>query len=151
MLISSILLIVMAISLFGISRRGAAADPTTAAATTPATAPANVAAGTWVYVIHIEDLDIQATAELAQTDTTITGTVKAGVDKKGLDISDGKINGHSISFTLDRVMEQGTLESKYSGKIEGDKIQGKIEVFWVNRDKSATKVDWNATRVKIGN
>jgi FlaG/FlaF family flagellin (archaellin) len=140
----SILLALVALFLFGITRQRAAADPTTA----PSTAPTKVAAGTWVYVMHIEDLDVNATANLTQTDTTITGTVKAGEDKNGLDITDGKINGNDISFTVDRVMEQGTLESKYNGTIDGDKIGGKIEVLWVNRDNSTTNIDWNATRKK---
>ena len=136
----SVLLAVIALMLFDVSGRVAAADPTTA--------PTNVATGTWVYVMHTEDMDINATAELTQTDTVITGTVKAGEDKRGLNITDGKFDGSNIGFTLDRVLDQGTLRSKYSGKIEGDKIKGNIEVFWVNRDNSTTNIDWNATRIK---
>jgi hypothetical protein len=117
----------------------------------PTATPADSATGTWVFTLRVEDLTIDSVAELKQAGQKITGTVIAGVAKKPSEITNGKISGHDIQFTVDRVEETGTFETKYTGKLEGDQIRGKVESGWLLPDHpQRTTVNWVAKRVKGG-
>ena len=120
--------------------------PTTA----PTTAPASSVAGTWTYTLRIEDLQVDATAELKQDGSTVTGTVIAGADKKALDVRDGDMTGSEVRFTVDRTEEVGTLRTTYRGTVDGDRIRGTVEFGWVDdpNHPGISKVDWVAARVK---
>src|SRR5215212_8734900 len=43
------------------------------------------------------------------------------------EISDGKIKGDEISFSVKREFNGNAIVTKYSGKVEGDTIKGKVE------------------------
>jgi hypothetical protein len=60
-------------------------------------------------------------------------------------ISDGKITGDQVSFTVKREVNNNTFTSKYSGKIDGDTIKGKIES---ERNGQTQSRDWEAKREK---
>ncbi len=59
------------------------------------------------------------------------------------DITDGKIDGDSISFATVRERNGNSMTNKYSGKVSGDTITGKME--YMRRDEPATR-DWEAKR-----
>jgi hypothetical protein len=120
--------------------------------TTPTTAPTDSVTGTWTYTVRIENLQIDATAELKQNDTTITGTVIAGVETQALNLTNGNMNGSEVQFTVDREAEIGTFRTKYRGKLDGDEIRGTVEFGWVDipDHPGTSKVDWLASRVKDG-
>jgi hypothetical protein len=61
------------------------------------------------------------------------------------EISDGKITGDDISFSVKRDRNGNQFVTKYTGKVDGDKITGKIEMPGFNGGDPRT-VDWNATR-----
>ena len=60
-------------------------------------------------------------------------------------ISDGKVSGDEVSFTVKREAGGNTFSQKYSGKIDGDTIKGKIESERNGQNQSR---DWEAKRDK---
>ena len=61
-------------------------------------------------------------------------------------ISDGKVNGNQISFAITREFNGNSFTQKYSGKVEGDTITGKIS--FTGRDGENRDRDWVAKRAK---
>ncbi len=61
------------------------------------------------------------------------------------EISDGKIKGDEISFSVKREFNGNAIVMKYNGKVEGDKITGKIEAPGRNGGEPTSR-DWTATR-----
>jgi hypothetical protein len=117
----------------------------------PTTTPAASATGTWAFTLRVEDLTIDGVAELKQASDKITGTAITGAERKPSEITNGKISGHDIQFTVDRVEETGTFETKYTGKLEGDEIRGRAEFGWLRPDQpQRPSVAWVAKRVKDG-
>ena len=129
-----------------------AAGPVTVPTTAPTTAPSISVGGTWAYTLHVEDLQIDAVAELKQDGASVTGSVTAGVATKAADISNGKLTGGEVEFTVDRVSEVGTQRVIYRGKVDGDTIRGTAEFGWIDvpDHKGMSKADWVATRAKDG-
>jgi hypothetical protein len=63
-------------------------------------------------------------------------------------IAEGKIEGtENVSFLLVREFNGNSVTNKYSGKINGDKIIGKIEF---TRDGEAQSRNWEANRLTNG-
>ena len=58
-------------------------------------------------------------------------------------ISDGVLKGEDISFTVTREFNGNKMVSKFSGKISGDSIKGKIGI---ERDGETQSRDWEAKR-----
>jgi len=60
-------------------------------------------------------------------------------------IDDAKLAGDDVSFSVTRETQNGKIVSKYTGKLSGDSIKGKVETD--RGDGSApTPRDWVATR-----
>ena len=59
------------------------------------------------------------------------------------EISDGKVKGDEISFSVKREFQGNSFVTKYSGKIDGDTIKGKTEF---DRNGEAQSRDWEAKR-----
>ena len=70
------------------------------------------------------------------------GTPPAPVETK---ISNGKISGSDVSFDVTREVNGNSFTAKYSGKLDGDTIKGKIET---ERNGQAQSRDWEAKREK---
>src|SRR5438105_8284038 len=69
------------------------------------------------------------TITLKADGSTLTGTVPAGGRGGGGDpiaITDGKIDGNNISFTVKRDMGGQTMVIKYEGVVSGDELKLKI-------------------------
>jgi len=58
-------------------------------------------------------------------------------------ISEGKVKGNEISFQVVREFNNNKFVTKYSGKVEGDTIKGKITM---TRNDEEVSRDWEAKR-----
>jgi hypothetical protein len=69
------------------------------------------------------------TITLKADGSTLTGTMPAGGRGGAGDpiaISDGKVDGNNISFTVKREMNGNTMITKYQGTVNGDELKLKI-------------------------
>ena len=69
------------------------------------------------------------TITLKADGSTLTGTMPAGGRGGAGDpiaISDGKIDGNNVSFTVKRETQNGTMVQKYEGVVSGDELKLKI-------------------------
>jgi hypothetical protein len=104
-----------------------------------------------------------ATAKLTQKGDTVTGTIqfpargRRGGDAGGdtpppaptpVEIKNGKISGDTLSFEVTQTRGNNEVTTKYSGKVEGDKITGTQES--PGRDGNPMSREWTATRQKEG-
>ena len=106
------------------------------------------AAGTWTWVMkgRQNGRDRKFTAKLKVAGEKVTGTVTSpGRDgqESETEIQDGKLKGDEISFSTTREFNGNKMTSKYSGKVAGDTIKGKIEF---ERNGEPQTRDWEAKR-----
>jgi hypothetical protein len=76
----------------------------------------------------------------------VTGTLTSpGRDGQTRDteITDGKLKGDEISFTVTREFNGNKMTTKYNGKVSADSIKGKAEF---ERDGQTQSRDWEAKR-----
>jgi hypothetical protein len=69
------------------------------------------------------------TITLKADGSTLTGTMPAGGRGGGGDpiaISDGKVDGNNVSFTVKREFNGNTIVTKYDGTVNGDEMKLKI-------------------------
>lgn len=70
------------------------------------------------------------TITLKADGSTLTGTMPAGgrggAPADPIAISDGKVDGNNISFTVKREMNGNTMVTKYDGVLNGDELKLKI-------------------------
>ncbi len=89
------------------------------------------------------------TADFKAEGAKLTGKVtmpgRQGGDPVSTEISNGKVSGSDISFEVTREFNGNKFTSKYSGKVEGDTIKGKIES---ERNGQTNSRDWEAKREK---
>jgi len=108
------------------------------------TAPASTGVtGNWHYSINLGGNDLDLLLSLKQEGDKVTG--KVSVADIELPISEGKITGNAISFTVAVDRDDMKFTSKYKGTVAGDTIKGKIHS---DRDGQDREYDWNATREK---
>src|SRR5436190_11652485 len=101
--------------------------------------------GTWTWSYKTkEGKDVEAAVKLKQApDGKLTGAYVAR-DGKETPIENGTIKGDEIAFDVTREIGDQKMLFKYSGKVAGDVITGKI-LF--GRDKP-TPHEWEAKRGK---
>ena len=104
--------------------------------------------GTWAWSTPGRNggPDRTTTLTLKTEGAKLTGKVSApgrGGQAADTEISGGKVDGDSISFLLVREFNGNSNTNKYSGKIAGDKIAGKIES---TRNGETQSRDWEAKR-----
>jgi hypothetical protein len=80
---------------------------------------------------------------------TLTGTVPAGGRGGGtppppIAITDGKIDGNNISFTVKREMGGNTMVIKYEGTVNGNEM--KLKIIRTGQDGTPTTIDVVAKR-----
>jgi hypothetical protein len=109
-------------------------------------------AGTWKYTQAGRggNPGIERTLVLALKDGQLTGTLKGAsmgqFEIPDTAIADGAFKDGMVSFTVTVEFNGNKRTSKYSGKLEGDKITGSIEA--PGRDGATQKRDWAATKAK---
>jgi hypothetical protein len=106
------------------------------------------ATGTWSWTQPGRNggPDRTNTLTLKAEDTKLTGKITApgrGGAATEAAISDGKVDGDSISFAVVRTMGDNSITNTYSGKVTADAITGKVEGM---RQGQATSRDWTAKR-----
>lgn len=69
----------------------------------------------------------------------------AGAAPREVEISDGKVKGNEISFSVKREFQGNAIVTKYNGKVEGDTITGKIETPGRDGGEARSR-DWTAKR-----
>ena len=115
----------------------------------PLAAHAADASGTWTWSVPGRDGGEarKSTLKLKVDGEKVTGTIAApgrqGAQAKDVEISDGKIKGDELSFSVTREFNGNKMTMKYSGKVSGDSIKGKIES---ERDGNTRSRDWEAKR-----
>jgi hypothetical protein len=106
------------------------------------------AAGTWTWTAPGRNGGADRTNSLVVKveNSKLTGKLSApgrGGQVSEVSISDGKVDGDKISFTIVREFNGNSITNKYTGKVEGDKIQGKVRFTRDGEDQSR---DWQASR-----
>lgn len=99
--------------------------------------------GTWKWVFEIPNgQTVELTAKLKLEDGKLTGNVISR-DGTEVPIQNGKIEQDQVSFTRVRERDGQTITSRYSGKLVGDTIKGKMEM---EREGQTQTQDWVAKR-----
>ena len=75
----------------------------------------------------------QTTFDLKADGAKLTGTMLGGGGRGGaptpVEITDGKVDGDNVSFTVKRETPNGAMETKYSGTISGDELTLKFTMM----------------------
>ena len=97
----------------------------------------------------------EITLKLKQEGDKLTGTIAMPAGRGGggggaaapaeTPIEAGMVKGDEISFTVTREFQGNKFVSKYSGKVDGDTIKGKVES---ERGGQTQSRDWEAKRAK---
>jgi hypothetical protein len=81
--------------------------------------------GKWTYEMQGRNGAMTGTLNLKADGNTVTGTVSGrGGDTE---ISDGKIDGDTVTFTVVREFNGNKATMKYNGTVTGDGIKFKVE------------------------
>jgi hypothetical protein len=109
------------------------------------------ATGTWTWSRpgrnggEAQKMTLKLKAEGEKLTGTLASPGRQGGAAVATEISDGKVKGDEVSFSVTREMNGNKMTSKYSGKVAGDTLKGKIES---ERNGQAQSRDWEATREK---
>jgi hypothetical protein len=104
----------------------------------------DTATGTWKWTRKMPDGNEQElSAELKQEGDTVTGKVISPMGE--VEIKDGKVKEGKLTFTITFERDGNELTVHFSGKLDGDKIKGKVE-FEQNGKKQSR--DWEPKREK---
>ena len=102
--------------------------------------------GNWTWSFTTQNgQTFETRAKLKQEGEKLTGVV-IGRNNTETEIKDGKINEKGeLSFSVSSERQGQTMTQKYTGKLEGDTIKGKVER---ERDGETRSTDWEAKRAK---
>lgn len=105
--------------------------------------------GTWTWSTPGRDGGEarKSTLKLKAEGEKVTGSISSpgrqGGEARETTIENGKIKGEDVSFDVTREFNGNKVTMKYSGKISGDTIKGKIDT---ERDGNTRSRDWEAKR-----
>ena len=98
--------------------------------------------GTWKWSVSFGDKARDMTLKLKLEGDKLTGAMVGGSGQETA-IQDAKYKDGDLSFTAVRERNGVKMTSKYTGKVSGDTIKGKIES---DRDGKTQSRDWEAKR-----
>ena len=110
------------------------------------TAQAADANGTWTWTTPGRNggPERTSTLKLKTEGDKVTGTINGRQGQEDIKITDGKITGEEITFKVSRTGQNGnTFTQKYTGKLSGDTIKGKVTF---DRNGEEQSRDWEAKR-----
>jgi hypothetical protein len=81
--------------------------------------------GKWTYETQGRNGPMTGTLNLKADGNTVTGTVSGRGGET--EISDGKIDGDNVSFTVVREFNGNKMTMKYTGTVTGEGIKFKVE------------------------
>ena len=104
--------------------------------------------GTWTWSTPGRDGGEarKSTMKLKVEGDKVTGTIGTPArdgEVRETPITNGKVKGDEISFDVTREFQGNKFTAKYSGKVHGDTITGKMET---ERDGSTRERPWEAKR-----
>jgi hypothetical protein len=102
--------------------------------------------GTWKWTMSMGQREVTQTLKLKLDGDKLTGAVVGRNDQETA-IEDAKFKDGSVSFSVTREGKNGKTTTKYSGKLSGDTIKGKIEMP-ARAGGEARTVDWEAKRAE---
>jgi hypothetical protein len=100
--------------------------------------------GTWKWSTMFNNQTREQTLKLKLDGDKLTGAM-LGRDNQETAIGDATFKDDTVSFTVTRERGGNKFVQKYSGKVAGDEIKGKIEF---EREGQAQSRDWVAKREK---
>ncbi|MFL5245978.1 MAG: hypothetical protein ACJ8FY_28235 [Gemmataceae bacterium] len=100
--------------------------------------------GTWKWTVTNGEQKRDVTLRLKQDGDKLTGAI-LNRNSRETNIEDGTVKDGEVSFKVTRERNGQKSTSKYTGKVSGDMIKGKIES---ERDGKAESRDWEAKRQK---
>jgi hypothetical protein len=101
--------------------------------------------GTWKWTVTFNNNTREQTMVLKTADGKPAGHI-VGRNNTELKIEDATFKDGTLGFTVSRTAQDGNkIVSKYSGKVEGDTIKGKIDT---ERNGETNTRDWEAKREK---
>jgi hypothetical protein len=89
------------------------------------TAMAADVSGTWTGEQQGRNGPMTVTLNLKAEGNTLNGTISGRGGETA--ISDGKIDGDNVSFTVTREFNGNTMKMKYSGTVSGSEMKLKVE------------------------
>jgi hypothetical protein len=89
------------------------------------TAMAADVSGTWTGEQQGRNGPMTVTLNLKAEGNTLSGTISGRGGETA--ISDGKIDGDNVSFTVTREFNGNTMKMKYSGTVSGSEMKLKVE------------------------
>ncbi len=98
--------------------------------------------GTWKWEVKANNQTREQTLNLKLEGDKLTGAM-VGANSKETAIEDPKFADDEVSFTVTRERNGMKTISKYSGKVSGDSIKGKVDT---DRDGKSGSRDWEAKR-----
>jgi hypothetical protein len=107
----------------------------------PPPAPADVT-GSWMGSFDFNGTDVPVTFKLKSSGGTVTGTVEGMGNDAPIEIHDGKVDGETVTFTVNVDYQGQTYTLQYKGKIAAGEIDfdfGTTDGSWgstVNAKKS---------------
>ena len=101
--------------------------------------------GTWKWTQTMGERKVERTLELKLEGDKLTGAVLGRQGQKTA-ITEAKFKGGELSFTVVREYQGQKRTQKYTGKVSGDTIKGKIQ--GTDREGKETTTEWVAKREK---
>jgi hypothetical protein len=102
------------------------------------------ATGTWKWTRKTPDgQEQEIKAELKQDGEKLSGKVLSPIGE--VEIKEGKIKNGELSFEVTFEQNGNDIKVKFSGKLDGDKIKGKVEI---DRGGEKQTRDWEPMREK---
>jgi len=100
--------------------------------------------GTWKWTAMRGNQARESTLKLKLDGDKLTGAM-IGQNGQETPIEDGQFKGGEVSFKVTRERQGNKITTKYTGKLSGDTIKGKIES---ERNGQPQSRDWEAKRAK---
>ena len=99
--------------------------------------------GTWKWTTEFNNMKRESSVTLKLDGDKLTGTMP-GRNGQETAIENGSYKDGEVKFEVTRERNGNKRTMKYSGKVEGKKLTGKIEM--PGRDNQTRSVDWTATK-----
>ena len=111
----------------------------------PAATSTNAVTGKWTYTLEVSlDTSLDFTAEFKQEGENVTGSIT--VQEMKTAIEKGKFKDGLLTFEIPREYGGVKFMSRYSGKLTGDTIKGKILSGTAPAERT---YEWSAKREKV--